>query len=184
MATNAVSLKIPPFWPANPLLWFTQVWFSTVCHPNITVSKTKFNHVIAALSPEYTTEVHDLILSPPVHKPFKALKEALVQKTAVSEQRRLQQLFKTEELGDCKPTQLLRHMQQLLGDKATGFDPSFMRELFLQCLPTDVRLVLASTAESITSQELANLADKVMEVATPTVASVSPPTHWLLRLVN
>ena len=173
MATNAVSLKIPPFWPADPLLWFAQVeaQFAT---RNITVSKTKFDHVIATLSPEYATEVRDLILSPPEEDPFKALKDALVQRTAASEQRRLQQLFNTEELGDRKPTQLLRHMQQLLGDKATALDPSFLRELFLQRLPTNVRLVLASTAEAISLQELATLADKVMEVATPTVATVSP----------
>ena len=102
------------------------------------------------------------------------MKDALVQRTAGSEQRRLQQLFNTEELGDRKPTQLLRHMQQLLGDKATGLDPSFIHELFLQRLPTNVRLILASTAKAISLQELATLADKVMEVATPTVATVSP----------
>ena len=41
MATNAVSLKILPFWPADPLLCFAQVeaQFATW---NITVSKTKF----------------------------------------------------------------------------------------------------------------------------------------------
>ena len=79
-----------------------------------------------------------------------------------------------EELEDRKLTQLLRHKQQLLGDKATALDPSFLRELFLQRLPTNVRLVLASTAEAISLQEFATLADKVMEVATPTVAMVSP----------
>ena len=84
------------------------------------------------------------------------MKDALVQRTAASEQRRLQQLFNTEELGD----------------KAAGLDPSFMRELLLQRLPTNIRLVLASTAESITLQELANLADKVMEGITPTLAIV------------
>ena len=173
MATNAVSLKIPPFWPADLLLWFAQVeeQFATW---NITVSKTKFDHVIATLSPEYATKVRDLILSPPKDDLFKASKDALVQTTAASEQRRSQQLFNTEELGDCKLTQLLQHMQQLLGDKATALDPSFMRELFLQRLPTNVRLVLASTAKAINLQELATLADKVMEVATPTVATVSP----------
>ena len=70
MATNAVSLKILPFWPIDPLLWFAQVegQFATW---NITLLKTKFDHVIATLSPEYATEVRDLILSSPEDDPLK-----------------------------------------------------------------------------------------------------------------
>ena len=64
-------------------------------------------------------------------------------------------------------------MHQLLGDKATGVDRSFMRELFLQRLPTNVRMVLASTADTATLQELASLADKIMEVAMLQVSTVS-----------
>ena len=78
-----------------------------------------------------------------------------------------------EELGDRKPTQLLRRFQQLLGDKAGAIDPSLLRELFLQRLPANVRMILASTAEGTSLDNLATLADKVMEVAVPTVSSVT-----------
>ena len=50
---------------------------------------------------------------------------------------------------------------------------SFVWELFLQRLPANVRMVLASTDSSMDLHKLADLADKVMEVATPTVASIS-----------
>ena len=89
----------------------------------------------------------------------------------MSEQRRLQQLFSSEELGDRKPTQLLRRMQQLLGNTPGIPDGSFIRELFLRRLPTNVRMVLASTNDSVPLDELAQLADKIVEVAVPQTVS-------------
>ena len=74
-----------------------------------------------------------------------------------------------EELGDQKPIQLLRRIQQLFGDiLGTGTDANlFLRELFLQQLPPNVRMVLASADPSMTLDNLADMADKIMEVATP-----------------
>ena len=56
-------------------------------------------------------------------------------------------------------------MQQLLGDKATNTDAAFMRELFLQHLPPNVRMVLASTPDIGNIEDLAQLVDKFVEVA-------------------
>ena len=81
-------------------------------------------------------EVRDLILKAPDTDPYVTLKEQLIKRTAASEQRRLQQLFNAEELGDRKPTQLLQRMQQFLGEKASTTDGSFLRQLFLHdCHP-------------------------------------------------
>ena len=167
----AVHLKLPPFWPADPQIWFAQVeaQFTT---RGITVQKTKFDHIVASLAPEFATEVRDLILNPPREQPYDTLKDQLIKRTAASEQRRLQQLFNAEELGDRKPSQLLRRMQQLLGDKANNTDGTFLRELFLQRLPSNVRMVLASTPDAGNLDDLAQLADKIVEVATPSISSV------------
>ena len=169
-SATAVTLKLPPFWPSDPLVWFTQVdaQFST---RHITSEKTKFDYVVASLAPEYAQEVRELILKPPETNPYTALKSALVDRTAASEQRRLQQLFNSEELDDRKPTQLLRRMQQLLGDKAGTTDASFLRELFLQRLSPNVRMVLASS-DTTDLEKLAQLADKIVEVATPSTSEI------------
>ena len=180
---GTVSVKLPPFWPADPQLWFAQVeaQFST---RSITAQKTKFEYVIASLSPEYATEVRDLLLQPPNENPYDVLKEQLVKRTAASEQLRLQQLLSTEELGDRKPTQLLRRMQQLLSGTTPGLpDGAFVRELFLQRLPSNVRMVLASARPDTSIDELAQMADKIVEVATPSVSAVTTtPPHITVEM--
>ena len=165
-----VALKLPPFWPADPAVWFAQVeaQFAT---RNITRQLTKFHYVIAALNPEVAAEVRDLVLHPPEDTPYDHLRSQLIKRTEASEQRRLQQLLTAEELGDRKPSQLLRRMQQLLGDSGPAPDSSFVRELFLQRLPPNVRMVLASSSTNLTLAQLADMADRIAEVATPTTVS-------------
>ncbi len=172
-AISAVTatLKLPPFWPADPDLWFAQVEAQFACR-HITSQRSKFDQVVSSLAPEYAAEVRDLLLKPPADHPYDNLKAQLIRRTAASEQRKLQQLFTTEDLGDRKPTQLLRRMQQLLGDRPGVTDGSFLKELFLQRLPPNVRMVLASTS----LDKLAEMADKIIEVAVPSVSAVSAST--------
>ena len=159
---SAVNMKLPPFWPSDPDVWFAQVeaQFSS---RGITAQKTKYDYVVASLSPEFATEVRDLILNVPTQH-YDTLKQQLIARTAVPEQRRLQNLFHSVELGDRRPTQLLRRMQQLLGDSAATSGP-LLRELFLQRLPPNVRMVLASSSDTKSLDKLATLADKVLDAA-------------------
>ena len=170
----AVNVKLPPYWPADPQVWFAQVeaQFTT---RGITAQKTKYDYIVASLSPEIATEVCDLILASPTDNAYNRLKDQLIKRTTTSEQKRLQQLLNAEDLGDRKPTQVLRPMQQLLGENASTCEQSLLRERFLQHLPASIRMVLASTPDTTGLEDLAQLADRIMEVATPTVAAVHTP---------
>ena len=179
VSVAAVSVKLPPFWPADPEVWFAQVEVQFATR-RVTSQKTRFEYVVSSLGPEFAAEVRDLLLRPPEENPYDILKAELVKRTAALEQRKLQQLISGEELGERKPTQLLRRMQQLLGDHLTaGPDGNaFLRELFLQRLPPNVRMVLASADDAIDLQKLADMADKIMEVSTPSsVSAVSAPSN-------
>jgi hypothetical protein len=155
-----VSIKLPPYWPSDPALWFSQVeaQFTT---RGITAECTKYAYV-GSLQPEVAQEVRDLV-NPPAEEPYTKLKTELVKRTSASQQKRLNQLLHAEELGDQKPTQLYRHMQQLLGD--VQLEPSIMKQLFLQRLPSNAQLILASTADEMDTASLPKMADKIVEVA-------------------
>lgn len=70
-------------------------------------------------------------------------------------------------------------MQQLLGDRAGDVEGTFLRELFLQRLPGNIRMVLASADETISLENLAALADKIVEVASPSISVITKPKATL-----
>ena len=86
--TSAISIKLPPYWPRDPTLWFAQVEAQFVTR-GITAEFTKYAHVVGTLQPEVAQEVRDLLLNPPPETPYTKLKTELVKRTSDSEQQRL-----------------------------------------------------------------------------------------------
>lgn len=169
-ATYSVAVKLPQFWPNDPRVWFVQVE-SEFAIRRVTSQETKYAYVVSALPPETALEVRDILLkSPKGDTPYDTLKAELIKRTSASEQRRLHQLLTAEELGDRTPSQLLRRMRQLLGDNT--MEDNLLKQLFLQRLPNNVQLILAPTSGKSTVEELASVADRVLEV-TPAPGQVS-----------
>lgn len=158
-----LGVKIPPFWPEDAALWFAQI--EGQFHvSNITADATKFHHVVSHLDYNIAAEVKDIIVSPPATDKYQKLKSTLINRLSQSRDQRLKQLLMHEELGDRKPSQLLRHMQSLAG---TTSDPNdFVRTMWIGRLPTNIQTVLACQ-EDIPLDALATLADRVHEVVTP-----------------
>ena len=118
--------------------------------------------------------IRDLLISPPTETPYDVLKATLIRRTSASEQKRLHLLLIAEELGDRQPSQLLRKMRQLLGDKV--LEDGILRQSFLQRLPQNIQHILASTPQTVSLEDLSLLADKILEVASPrpSVAALTP----------
>ena len=162
---STLSLKLPLFWP-----WFAQVEVQiSTC--GIAVEKTKYEYIVSALSPDTTTEVRQLILTPPVDTPYTTLKRELIWRTAGSNQQKLQELFNEVELGDRKSSNLL-HMHQLWTGKEA--DNAVLCELFLQRLPQQCMLVLGPSGSSVSIDNLAEMADRIIKVSATSVATVYP----------
>ncbi|OON17253.1 hypothetical protein X801_06911, partial [Opisthorchis viverrini] len=106
--------------------------------------------------------------------PYDVLKDALIKKTAATDEQNLRVLLAGVELGDRTPAQLLRHMTQIQGKQAVN--ESILKELWLQILPGDIRKVLSVVDKDTTLPKLAELADQVFSCygtkPSPSVQSV------------
>ncbi|KAH9578573.1 hypothetical protein MS3_00004718 [Schistosoma haematobium] len=170
-------INVPPFSRLNPRIWFAQVEVQFQ-RRNIRSQASKYSFVLGLLPTEVASEVSDLIDNIPAPNPYDQLKQAIIQRTSLSDEKRLQQLLHHCELGDKPPSQLLRHMRQLAGPYK--FDDAFLKEIWLQRLPTVVRQFLCASSQTSDLESLANMADKILEVTpgtTPYVQAISETSN-------
>lgn len=171
-ATAAVSVKLPDFWKNDPNMWFAQAeaQFSLA---QITKDETKFWHIIAKIDQSVICHVSDLVSNPPNENKYKATKDRLIARFALSPQARLEQLLSSCDLGDFRPTHLLARMSEV----ATGLnvDDNLMKMLFLQRMPANVRAVLAISDGSLV--KLAEMADKMIDSSGSNISAVTVSTR-------
>ncbi|XP_014775808.1 uncharacterized protein LOC106873097 [Octopus bimaculoides] len=175
----AISIKVPPFWTHDSPLWFCHIEAQFALR-RIMNDAACLTHIIGPLSPEILNEVHDLIMAPPGTVSYDTFKTTLLTRTEESQQKHLRQLLLTEELGDKKPSQLLRRMKQLMGDD--NLPNRVLKQLFVQHLPSNTQVVLAATKDNTSVDELAELADRIADVPSscPSLSAVvtaAPPTN-------
>ncbi|GFT21973.1 retrovirus-related Pol polyprotein from transposon 297-like Protein [Nephila pilipes] len=76
-----------------------------------------------------------------------------------SENLQIRKVLSELQLGDDKPSHLLRKMKELAG---TAINDDFLRNLWLQRLPAEIQTILSVSSEKL--ENLAKLADKIAEV--------------------
>lgn len=171
-----VSVKLPPFWVEKPEIWFSQVeaQFNLI---GITNENTKFNYLMAQLDLQIVENIWDLVSSNEENK-YSIAKERLLTIYRESEERQIKKLVSEIELGDLKPSQLLRKMKGLGG---TEISDKLLKTLWLDKLPQEIRSVLVIADGDV--NKLADIGDKIWELKSPgsvdevrSVTSTSNPT--------
>lgn len=157
-SVDRVAMRIPPFWPEDPELWFVQVE-TQFALANVTTDETKYNYVAANLEARFAAEVRDILVQPPSASKYDTLKKELIGRLSVSQDQKTRQLLGNEEMGDRKPSQFLRHLRSLAGAVVKD---DVLKHLWLTRLPPSTQAILA-TQQSEDLNTLAKLADAVLE---------------------
>lgn len=184
ISTISVSSRIPEFWTEMPRLWFAQ--FESIMLPQKQGDDCKFHLVVSKLGRDTIQQVGDLLLNPPTERKYDVIKQRLLSIYEESAERQFQKLIGEMELGDQKPSQLLRKMTELARNAKVA--DSTLHSLWLQRLPGAVRAVL-TVSQDQKLDNLAAIADKIMEnikfAEVSEVASSSTfPVNELLTQIN
>ncbi|XP_075726170.1 uncharacterized protein LOC142767813 [Rhipicephalus microplus] len=129
---SAISLRLPAYWDRITSIWFSQAELQFVLS-GVRIEQRKYHVVVSALPPA-AAEVSDLLSGAPSTTAYSTLKAALLERTTASQNSCIEQLLSAEELGDRRPSQLLRHVRQLIIGYTATTDKNLSRELFLQRL--------------------------------------------------
>jgi len=137
--------------------------------PGITKESTKFGYVAGALDRRWATEVQDILLNlpAPAQRPYTTLKNELIRRLSLSEERRTRQLLNEADLGDRAPSQCLRYLRNLVAP--TPVQENVLRTLWLQRLSSNIQSILQCRLETPLN-DLAVLADQVLEMSQPSLA--------------
>lgn len=157
------AIKIPPFWAENPELWFAQIESQFALH-RITKDHIKFNQIVGNLDGKILQYVSDAVINPPETEKYENIKKKISECFAESSEKKMTKLLSDLQLGDQRPSQLLNRQKDLAGSQ---INKDFLKTLWLRQLPPNVRTILTASSDTVELNELAKLADKIIEVSTP-----------------
>lgn len=181
---GALSMKdqLIPFWRESPRVWFTH--FEAVIEPQHISDEQKYMCLLRQLQAQDLKHLTDLLKTPPQKGKYKALKDRLIAVYEATSIQKYQKFVSGLQLGDQKPTQLLRQMRDLAGDMLTE---AGLKLEWLKKMPAQIRTALTVYSEK-TLDELSTLADTMLEYESPAGAAISDvsatPNETLLQRIE
>ena len=173
---NAVALKLPPFYKANPAMWFRQVEAQfTIRNPAITEDNTKFAYLLAALPADIAELMEFAVENATDGDKYTSLKTVLIKQFGLTKAQKAKKLAAFTTLDpSMTPTTLLMHMRPLSSD-STSEEFSYK---FKSVMPPGVRTALAGRKfENIAAYTEAadEVAETIRECTSTSVHAVSRP---------
>lgn len=160
VSVNRVSIRVPPFWPERPGLWFASL--EAQFHINgITQELTKYYYAVSQLDTKSASEVEDIITEPPKEQPYTCLRKALISRFSLSYEEKVRRLLEKEEIGDRKPSSFLRHLRTLAGP---SFPEQLLHTIWINRLPHHIQGILVAQKQS-SLEDSGELADKLQEIS-------------------
>jgi len=152
----ATPVTLPHFWDNDTDLWFMAIEDIFLLH-DVTEERDRFELSLGSLDLRHLQKVRHVLQDLHKENPYIQIKLALSQAYSVSRRKQIDELLYHTSL-DHRPTELLAHMRELLGQTNS---PESLEKLFLDRLPKAVRrIVVASHSDSL--DELAERADRVI----------------------
>jgi hypothetical protein len=132
-----VAFKIPDFWPHDSNTWFRKIESKfRIC--NIRQSSTKYDHLLSALPTDICSSINDSLaeIEENAADAYEQLKALLMSRYTMDRWARAFELHKFPEIGDMKPSEMMRHMKALLPPDSTA--GTYFMAVFLLRLPADM----------------------------------------------
>ncbi|CAE1288369.1 unnamed protein product [Acanthosepion pharaonis] len=166
----ALRMELPTY-NMNAQTWFIQL-DAIFQARHVTSQQSKFAFVVEKLPAEMAAEVADVLINLPPEKPYEVLRQAILQRTGCSEERKIKDLLTNVTLGNSKPSQLLRRMITLLGNNTIS--ETVLKQMWLEKLQPDIVQILAVLTE-VDVHKLASIADKIVDTRPiRQISSVAP----------
>jgi hypothetical protein len=132
-----VAFRIHNFWPHDPTTWFRKIESKfRIC--NIKQSPTKYDHLLSALPTDICSSINDSLaeIDENAEDAYEQLKALLMSRYTMDRWARAFELHKFPEIGDMKPSEMMRQMKALLPPDSTA--GTYFMAAFLLRLPADM----------------------------------------------
>jgi len=156
----AISLHLPKLWSKAPDAYFTQIEAAFEIS-NITVSRTKYLHLVKNLPEDVAINVADVLVTCATsNNPYETLKAALLTRHLPTDTQRLENVLNGITMGDRSPSVFYRDMKMTAGSR---FTDDLIRSLWARRLPKEIEVPVVAMSDTPIETVL-TMADNVWEV--------------------